>query len=470
MAQAAYSMNLENAHRYGPEDLQQFIPSTHNRYYLDDSRLAGPYPPYLPAVVIDLLDIAGSIMWLDRYFVRPKKHGAFRQWRGWVRHFDVALGVREPDIWNASAVKTALQDLLHWLTEDTWELRFTPNPNRHPSEKQPVLWQPEPSNALVVLYSGGLDSLAGAVSLAQKYPTQNIILTSTVSSRLSGVIAKQVKELQKRFGNDHMHQACIRFHLMQQTKNYKEKTQRTRGLLFFACGVAQAVAYNASKLITCENGIGMLNLPFNKRQIGTQHTRSVHPHTLILLSRLLTQLGLGNISYEAPFTFMTKGELCSALRLANLEDLCAKTVSCDSFAIRQQITRKNPDTELHCGKCSSCLLRRQAIFSAHIQGGDMPVSYLFDVCHPGWVQHYEKDPEALLMMLDQITLLQAACNSTQPEHALCVAFPELIHAYSAIKEHPQAFGLSQEEHCIDLLTNLLQRYVKEWHMFPYYLS
>src|SRR5258708_5551714 len=129
MAQEFYQMNLGDAHQYGPSDFQQFAsPPWKNRYHLDDSQLAGPYPPYLPSVVADLLDIAGSIMWLDRRCLRPRTYGIFRRLRGWVRHFDITLSVREPDIWNTSSVKAAIEELIYWLTEDTWELHFTHNP------------------------------------------------------------------------------------------------------------------------------------------------------------------------------------------------------------------------------------------------------------------------------------------------------------------------------------------------------
>jgi len=214
----------------------------------------------------------------------------------------------------------------------------------------------------------------------------------------------------------------------------------------------------------------MLNLPFNKRQLGTQHTRSVHPHTLLSLSRLLSLLGIENVSYEAPFMFSTKGELCAELRMTSLEKLCSKTISCDSFAIRQPTNAKDPTTELHCGKCSSCLLRRQAVFNAQIEKEDAPVSYLFDVCRPGWVQDSDKDPEALLMMLDQVALLKEACASKNPKNALLSEFPELVQAYNAIQQSPLIFGLTDNDRCMESLVNLLQHYVKEWDKFPYCLA
>ena len=171
MAQDVYRQNLADAHQYGPSGFEQFAcPPWKNRYHLDDSQLVGPYPPHLPSVIADLLDIAGSIMWLDRRCLRPRTYGTFRKLRGWIRHFDITLGVREPDIWNTSSVKTALEELLYWLTEDTWELHFMHNPIGRPSDRQPPLWQPEPNDALIVLYSGGRDSLAGVVTLARSNP------------------------------------------------------------------------------------------------------------------------------------------------------------------------------------------------------------------------------------------------------------------------------------------------------------
>lgn len=470
MAQNSYRLDLTNAGRLFKGNIEFVATSAQHRFYrLDDQNLNSLYAPNIPSLVADLLDIAASIMWADRTCRRPRVYGTFRQLRGWVRHFQLTLGVRQPDFWNDIVVKETLEQLLHWLTEDHWELHFAHGPARRHSDIQRSMFSSPPSNALVVLYSGGLDSLAGVVNLAKRHPDKEIILISTLSSRLSGIVHEQVRLLQRILPSNHIKHADIPFNVVHDGKKEKEEnTQRTRGLLFFSCGLVQAVVSQVHQVITCENGIGMLNLPFNKRQLGTQHTRSVHPRTFTYITRLLSLLNIADIRYEAPFMFSTKGEMCVGLREMGLGWLCAYTISCDSFSQRISLPAKVPGTEIHCGKCSSCLLRRQAIFNAQLENEDAQVSYQYDVCSPSW-SHQDDEREPLLMMLDHVQLLKRACEASDPEITLLQEFPELSTSLIAIEQSPVTFGLAKDRKCIDALVDLFRRYIYEWERFPYHL-
>lgn len=479
MTEDSCEYDLSGAGVYRFPGLEQFVElgqRGESRYRLDESRLASPYYPNLPPVVVDLLDIASSLMWADRQCLRPRAvtktyDSSFRQLRRWVRHFKLTLGVRAPDVWNDPTVKEALEQLLYWLTEDTWELHFVSYPVQRPTDIQTPLWPTPASDALIILYSGGLDSLAGAVSLLEQHPRQEVILLSVISPRLSGTITRQVHLLQYYYPNRVKHAKVLFTVIHNKNREKYEKTERTRGLLFFACGLAQAVAYQTQHVITCENGIGMLNLPFNKRQLGAQHTRSVHPQTLVYLFQLLKLLRFPTLGYEAPFAFQTKGELCSALSRAGLDRLCAMTISCDSFPFH--LSRH--EQEWHCGRCSSCLLRRQAIFTAHLEQADASVPYRYDVCQQHWAEQQgekkrEELQEPLLMMLDQMTLLTQCCSAPEPHVELLLEFPELSAACSAIQQAPHLFGLAKGTDCMGTLVALFQRYVNEWWWFPYCLS
>ncbi len=473
MSESVYEYDLTNAGVFGFAGLTKspMVPND-RRYYLNDLLLVSPYGHTVPPVVADLLDVAASILWADRQSKRPRTYNSFRQFRGWVRQFELILGVRDPDIWNDHAVKDSLEQLLTWLTEDVWHLRFEHQQGvRRQTDIQPSLFSSPPTNAVVALYSGGLDSLAGVVHLLRTYPHQAVILMSAIHHRLSSIVKEQVWELQRHFGVHRVQHALMPFHMVHVTPQREEHTQRTRGLLFLAFGVAEAVACDASRILTFENGVGMLNLPFNRRQLGTQHTRAMHPRTLLKMNHIFSLLGLSGIRCEAPYFLRTKGELCAELRTSGLGALCATTVSCDSFPLRIPRTSGTPalvDTERHCGYCTSCLLRRQAIFAAHLEQEDALVHYEVDVCScPKVTKSSYLEP--LKMMLDQVILMKKACASPAPSSALLLEFPELTAARHAVEHMPDAFRLSERMNSMEALSDLLYRYTKEWEFFPYQL-
>jgi hypothetical protein len=458
--------DLTDAGRFGFEGLSASS-GYERRYHLDDSRLVSPYGHTLPPVLADVLDIAASVLWADRHTMRSRDCGSFRQSRGWARCFHLILGVREPDAWRYSPVKEALEQLLTWLTEDQWHLDFErQQATRRQSDLMLSLFSSPPSDALVTLYSGGLDSLAGAIRLLQTYPRRPVVLVSAIHPRLSRIITSQVRRLQDHFGANRIQYAPLPFHIVHEARQNEEYTQRTRGFLFLAFGVAEAIACSASSVRTCENGIGMLNLPLNRRQLGTQHTRAMHPRTLSEMTRLLSLLDL-NIRCEGPNVLRTKGELCTELRIAGLGFLCASTVSCDSFPLRLAST--SPETERHCGTCTSCLLRRQAVFASHLQKEDASVYYEHDICQP-LKSTQGRYLEQLKMMLDQVYLMKTAVASPQPDYALLQAFPELFEALQVVEKAPEAFGVSENLIVMQAFSDLIRRYTEEWDLFPYTLE
>ncbi len=470
MSDAVHEYNLTNAGQYGFFGLSTPSIKEQRRYHLDDLRLVSPYGHTLPTALADLLDVAAGVTWADHYCKRPRmqgRQGTYRQNRGWVRHIHLTLGVRNPDLWNTASIKATLEHLLNWLTEDLWELSFEkPQFVRRPSDMNPTLFASPITDALVILYSGGLDSLAGAVHLLQTYPAQSVVLVSATYPRLQKIVSTHVDILKQTFGTDRVQHAPVPFHLIQEKPKHGEKTQRTRGFLFLTFGVAEAVACNAPGVLTCENGVGMLNLPLNRAQLGTQHTRSMHPQTLTEMNHLLSLLGL-NVRCEAPHLLRTKGELCTDLRNAGLGHACALTISCDSFPLRRP--RISPSAELHCGICTSCLLRRQAIFASQLEQGDANVHYEYDVCKPPQ-DSQSQQIEHLKLMLDQVYMLKQAITSSSPEYALRHAFPELDAARQSVEEVPEIFKHIKEVSVMHAFSDLLHRYTQEWDLFPYQLQ
>lgn len=136
-----------------------------------------------------------------------------------------------------------------------------------------------------------------------------------------------------------------------------ESSQRTRGLLFYSVGAAVASALRLPSVNTYESGPGALNLPLNDAQVGAQNTRANHPGSLRRLEKLLGATLDTAHSLRMPFAFRTKGAICRATGPA-LPSIAACAISCDEGE------RGKSDRYEHCGLCTSCILRRSAIYAA----------------------------------------------------------------------------------------------------------
>jgi len=442
------------------------------RYYLNDEYLLST-GDQTATIVADLLDVACSITYADRKYKRSRHKDIWTQSLGWMRTFNLTIGVREPDRWNAPTTKRALEQLLGWLTEDAWHLTFAlqPNPVRRRSDAQSTLpFRATPGR--VVLFSGGLDSLAGVSALVQEDRDTPLYLMSAVSPRMDmpEKIASRIRAVYPQ-----VEFAAFPFHLVHTDRHDQradDASQRSRGFLFFAFAAAVAATTGSNNIISCENGIGAINLPMNWLQLGTQNTRAMHPRTLVEMQVFLELLGLPHLRLELPFLWKTKGEVCSVLAETPLRDLTRLTVSCDNFPDRT-VPRPAPDVEVHCGECTSCMLRRLAVANAGLKEPDVPtVRYKVDLCLP-MVGSETSHHEHLKYMLDQVATLREAIAPNAVAGMLLREFPELTDVAAAVITYPNQFAFSSQPDQEDLfrrLSGLYRRYAAEWENLPYSLA
>ncbi|WP_373312422.1 7-cyano-7-deazaguanine synthase [Asanoa siamensis] len=190
-----------------------------------------------------------------------------------------------------------------------------------------------------------------------------------------------------------------------------ESSQRTRGLLFLSAGVSAALATRCNQMIISENGIGSINLPYVRSQLGAQATRSMHPNTIALMEVLVSRVIGSSFEILAPYRALTKAELLAKVP-QEADVALTKTVSCDTgFAAR--VTNHSP-----CGRCTSCLLRRQSIYGAGRHRLDAGVEYRYPAA--GSV--------AMSSMLWQVMRLRECLASGDPWQSLAEEFPEILFA------------------------------------------
>ncbi len=262
---------------------------------------------------------------------------------GWAREFELYITVADQAFWSSQA--SLLEELLRFLTTDRWRLHFLgsgvlPNPDREPTR---------PECECVVLLSGGLDSLVGAIDLAAvgKRPF-------AVSQSVRGDEQKQ-DDFAAAIGSGLQH---IRLnHNADVPAPEAVPSQRARSIIFLAFGVMVATAtaqYHAGEALTlylCENGLISVNPPLTSIRLGSLSTRTSHPFFIEKVQQVLDNAGL-RVTLQNPYQFKTKGEMLVECRDQKLLTANAHlSTNCGRFK------RFN---YRHCGRCVPCLIRRAA--------------------------------------------------------------------------------------------------------------
>lgn len=328
-----------------------------------------------PPLLADLVEIATYVFAADCSVRRGSAYlrNFGEQWR---RSFHLVIAVRKPELWSELTRSAALCDALKFLTEDEWRFDFLPLVNP-PSISQylPGLRdeRPElPRETSIVMFSGGLDSFAGAAH--ELHNTRARVLLVSRRTGVGGMVDARQRELARSLKDRYpgrVHHAPVEAGMTRETEAV-EHTQRTRSFLLMAIGMVVATMEKSKRLRFYENGIMSVNLPIASQVVGTRATRSTHPRSLLLLQRLGDLVSDSPIQIENPFAYMTKVEVVRTLDGHPLRALIGKTLSCSGT---RRLTTMHP----HCGKCIQCLQRRIATLGAGAGDVDAEIDYETDL-------------------------------------------------------------------------------------------
>ncbi len=310
----------------------------------------------IPPVLVDLLEIATYVYCADQATTRGAGN-ATNYGAKWRRRFQFHIPIREPDLWSSAPVTTALRDTLGFLSDDEYDFTFR-KLKSPPSVEQYLDFGPGDAIGLkpdqVMLFSGGLDSLGGAVQQA----VAGKRMIALVSHRSSPKIAKRQKELLEDLEK---HCALKPLHVPVWINKEKalgrEFTQRTRSFLYAALAAVVARIFDLWKIRFYENGVVSINLPISPQVVGGRATRTTHPQVLNGFSDFFTALFQKPFAVENPFLWMTKAQVVRSIRDAGCGDLIKYAVSCTH--VWEMTT-----LHTHCGTCSQCIDRRIASLSA----------------------------------------------------------------------------------------------------------
>ncbi len=202
---------------------------------LDDLATMGVYPS---EIGVDLLVLAAHIYAADTRISRDTESQD-----NWTRELRLVVPVSDHVRWNA--VSGILQRMLNFLTGDRWELGFRPRPNgfEHFVAAKPLVG-PQPSFDEVSLFSGGLDSLIGAIDALEKN-TNPLFVSHAGEGAVSAAQEALFRRLEKQYPNRPFRRLRVWMSFPKElVKDVPpEDSTRGRSFLFFATGVlAQAVS------------------------------------------------------------------------------------------------------------------------------------------------------------------------------------------------------------------------------------
>jgi 7-cyano-7-deazaguanine synthase in queuosine biosynthesis len=311
----------------------------------------------LEPVMADAVEIASYVFTTDR-LIRRGSNQMHRMGDDWRRNFRFIIPVRRPDIWRQKEVYDTLIEALNFLSEDEFSFEFRESgPN---NRADPFLGFNEPDARKInpddiILFSGGLDSVSGAVQQLIGRERSAVLVTHKSSKNLANRQDDVVRSL-----TDHTRKEQIFYASVWVGKgDYEpiEYTQRTRSFLFTSLGMALATAFNRDTVQFFENGITSFNLPIAEHVIGTRASRTTHPRTLATFERLFSLLVQRSVHIKNQFLWLTKSEVLEILRENRCETLISETTSCASVRNLAMTTKQ-------CGVCSQCIERRFAVLGA----------------------------------------------------------------------------------------------------------
>lgn len=322
----------------------------------------------VPDLLVDLLEVAAYVYSADWGTGRG---GVVQQNLGeaWRRQFHFVIPVRDPEVWNDPEVRDALAETLGFLSEDSYRFDFVARTRasgmqsylEYAKGRERASFQPDD----IILFSGGLDSLAGVVETVIGEGRSAVLVSHHSSTKIVARQRQLVDELRRLAPGRVFH---IPVKVDKKGKIEKEFTLRSRSFLFAALAMVVGRMFHKSRIRFFENGVVSLNLPILPQVVGARATRTTHPQALAGFGRLFSALLGDDIAVENPFAFKTKADIVRLIEDRGCGDLIRTTVSCTHV-------RNMTNYKTHCGVCSQCIDRRFGVLAAGLGERDPEEMY-----------------------------------------------------------------------------------------------
>lgn len=342
------------------------------------------FKKHLPERLIDLLEIAAYVYAADCSTNRGEEWTNDRTTESWGRDLQFIIPVRDLRFWETPEVDKLLKEILKFLSNDDYLFNFCQLTQDRPLQEYLDLsggenW-PFYDLARVYMFSGGLDSLAGAIQALSS--GRKVVLVSHRSVAMMDKRQKNlVAALKEKYPGSIQH---IPIWINKDAKLSRETTQRTRSFLFSAIGTVIAHSVRAEGISFFENGIVSLNLPVADEVLRARATRTTHPQSLSLFSKFYKLIVGNDMIFDNPYLFKTKADVVSIIAKHNGSGFIPLTCSCAHSWFKSK-------TQPHCGTCSQCIDRRIAMMATGQLDNDLETDYASDVFIGPRKDGYEKN-------------------------------------------------------------------------------
>lgn len=277
---------------------------------------------------------------------------------GWSRDFSILFPVNEMS--RIIEVIPELSSLLSFVTGDSYSITTMPCEAPYTFVVDPL---PLGGCDAVALFSGGADSLAGAIWLLEEGMT--VCLVGHYADAVTyGAQKNMIEALHQIYPGRIIYRCCF----IRKTFGKNERTfplapkqdanHRVRSFLFLGLAFLHMAHYSVERVYIPENGIIGLNVPLSSSRAGTCSTRTSHPLLLNTMSGLASFLAENTIPVTNPFLLKSKTEVLLSIP-EEKRYLLPMTISCSKY---DMLRWEKPDrTVTHCGYCLPCIYRRIAM-------------------------------------------------------------------------------------------------------------
>jgi 7-cyano-7-deazaguanine synthase in queuosine biosynthesis len=352
--------------------LQLWTGQAHENITLKIEDVHQPLYTDIPRPFHDLIEIAAYVYAADQKAKRSFKDA--NSFGGkWRRNLHFRIPVRCKALWESPEVSNCLTELLNFISDDYYTFEFTQA--KRPPALQTYLDISDPVEPAidvqqVVMFSGGLDSLAGAIEETINQKRKTLLVSHRPTAKNNRILNTLIRTIRGR-ADTKLEPQSVKIRASLQNKAARDYTQRTRSFLFASFGVALAKMLRLDNLRFYENGVISLNLPICAQVVGSRATRTTHPRVLVGFEKLFSLIGEQSFTVENPFLWKTKAEVIKVIVDAGFGSSIAESVSCAH-------TWERKNTVTHCGTCSQCLDRRLAMLAADAEEYDPLDRYKID--------------------------------------------------------------------------------------------
>jgi 7-cyano-7-deazaguanine synthase in queuosine biosynthesis len=323
----------------------------------------------LPPVILDLIEIASYVYAGDQCITRGGKTLP-KDGQDWKREFHYHIPVRSPGTWQNDEVKAALVNTLQFLSDDYYKINFRQATKTAKLSDYFDFDQGKPWFIAdrVMLFSGGLDSLAG---LAETVTTGSgkVILVSHRSAPQTDNLQKNLLADFVRLADSEKRLLHVPVWINKSEDLTKDTHQRTRSFLYASLAGSLAYLHNLNQAYFYENGITSSNLAIAPSVLGSRASRTTHPRALKGFSLLFSTLFDREFSFENPFFWKTKADVVETILDCGAGSLIRHTRSCSHVRTADPVGN-------HCGVCSQCVGRRLAIMANSAEAHEPDYMYM----------------------------------------------------------------------------------------------